>query len=77
MTEQQRRGRAEFMRDEPALWFGVLYAGAFLGCTAAIDVMAWLSVSGLSGAGRYLLPLSVAFPVWLGLRGWARNVLRA
>ena len=77
MTKQQRQSRAEFMRDEPTLWFAVLYAAGFLGCSAVIDFMAWLSVSSMSGAGRYFLPLALAVPFWLGLRRWARGVIRA
>lgn len=77
MTEQQRRGRAEFIRDEPALWFALLYAAGFLGCSAVIDLMAWLSGSGVSGACRYFLPLALAVPFWLGLRSWVGRVIRA
>ncbi len=77
MTEQQRQSRAEFMRDEPVLWFAVLYAAGFLGCSAVIDLMAWVSGSGMSGALRYFLPLAVAVPMWLGLRRWVRGVIRA
>ena len=75
MTEQQRRSRAEFIRDEPALWFALLYAAVFLGCSAVIDLMAW--GSDMSRASRYLLPLAVAVPPWLGLRRWVRGVSRA
>ncbi len=74
MTEQQRQSRAEFIRDEPALWFALLYAAVFLGCSAVIDLMPWLSGSDMSGASRYLLPLAVAVPPWLGLRRWVRGV---
>ncbi len=77
MTEQQRQSRAEFIRDEPALWFALLYAAGFLGCSAVIDLMAWLSGSVMSGALRYFLPLVVAFPLWLGLRRWVRGVIQA
>ncbi len=77
MTEQQRQSRAEFIRDAPGLWFALLYAAGFLGCSAAIDLMAWLSGSVVSGAWRYFLPLAVAVPPWLGLRRWVRGVSRA
>ena len=77
MTEQQRQSRADFIRDEPALWFALLYAAGFLGCSTVIDLMAWVSGSAMSGALRYFLPLAVAFPFWLGLRNWVRGVSRA
>ncbi len=77
MTEQQRQSRAEFIRDEPALSFALLYAAGFLGCSAVIDLMAWGSGSGMSGAIRYFLPLIVAVPPWLGLRTWVRGMIRA
>jgi hypothetical protein len=73
MTEQQRQQRAAFIRDQPGLWLLLLYSVAFLSCTAAIDALGWAGLAAHSGGMGYLLPLVVALPAWVGLRGWARR----
>jgi hypothetical protein len=73
MTEQQRQQRAAFIREQPALWLFLLYAGAFVGCAAALDALQLAGGAAPSHVLRYLLPLVIALPSWLGLRGWARR----
>ncbi len=75
MTKLQREQRATIIREQPFLGFVVLYAFAFLGCTIAVDALRVWGVTGLSGGGRYLLPLALTLSPWLGLRGWARRAL--
>jgi len=75
MTEHQREQRATFIREQPFLWFGVVYAVAFFGCTLAFDVLGAWGVTGISGVDRYLFAASLAFVNWLGLRSWARRIL--
>jgi hypothetical protein len=70
MTEQQR---AAYFREQPGLWFFALYAGAFLGCAVANDVLQWVSGIATSRFQGYVLPLVITLPLWLGLRGWARR----
>jgi hypothetical protein len=75
MTDLQRLQRAAFVREQPLLWFALLYAVAFLGCAVAHDVLVISGAAGLSPFSRYLLPLVVALLAWLGLRGWSRRVV--
>ncbi|MFO0891999.1 MAG: hypothetical protein U0790_23045 [Isosphaeraceae bacterium] len=78
MTQQQRKGRAEFIRDQPALWFAILYATTFFGGSVAIDLWSHL-IRPSSGdwIWRYCFPLGLAVPQWMGLRGWAMRVIDA
>src|SRR5438132_4202388 len=73
MMEQHRQQQAAFIREQPGLWFFLLYAGAFLGCAVAGDVLQWASGIVPSRVQGYLLPLVITLPMWLGLRGWARR----
>jgi hypothetical protein len=75
MNEQQRRSRAELIREEPVLWLLILYAATFLGTSAASDIWAIFTGDATRGTARYLLPLAIAFGVWIGLRSWAGSVL--
>jgi len=75
MTDLQRHQRAAFVREQPLLWFVLLYAAGFLGCAVANDVLIAWGATGLSSLARYLLPVAVALPSWLGLRGWSRRVI--
>ncbi len=74
MSEQQRQCRAEFVRDQPIFWLFIIYAGGFLACSVCLDL--WAKLTGdTSGLSRYLFPLGLAIPPWLGLRNWAQKVL--
>jgi hypothetical protein len=74
MTEQQRQERAAFIREQPGLCLFVTYAVAFVGCAVASDALHWLwGGASLSRLGGYLLPLSIAVPIWVGIRGWAHS----
>ena len=73
MTEIQRQQRAAFIREQPLLWFALVYASSFLGCAVASDALYFCGAKGLSDVGRYLLPLAIALPLWIGLRGWSRR----
>ena len=77
MTERQRRARAEFISEEPVMGLTILYAAAFLGCSGAIDLMYRFLNSPSPGSLRYIFPLGMAAPAWIGLRGWAKRVLEA
>lgn len=76
MTGEQRRQRAAFVREQPGLWLFLLYAGAFLGCSVAIDLLQRLEPTTSSSFMRYLLPVAIALAMWLLLYRWARQVLR-
>jgi hypothetical protein len=69
----ERLQRAAFIREQPLLWFFLLYAAAFLGCGVARDVLHLSGATGPSALASYLLPLATALPLWLGLRGWSRR----
>jgi putative addiction module component (TIGR02574 family) len=71
--EGQLRSRAEFILEEPGLWFAFLFAAGFLATSAAIDL---LSLE-LPPGWRYIFPFFQAVVPWLGLRDWARRILRA
>jgi hypothetical protein len=73
MTEQQCQQRAAFIREQPGLWLFLMYAGAFVGCAVATDVLWLAGDASPSHMARYLLPLAIALPVWVGLRCWARR----
>ena len=75
MTDLQRRQHAAFVRDQPLLWFALLYAAAFLGSTVANDTLIIWGATGLSPSSRYLLPLALTLTPWLGLRSWSRRVM--
>jgi len=75
MTNLQRMQRASFVREQPLLWLVLLYAAAFLGCAVANDVQRIWGTAGLSTLGRYVVPVVLAFPAWLGLRRWSRHVV--
>ncbi len=76
MTEQQRQQRAAFIREQPVLWLLLIYATAFLAGSVAIDGMRLLwDVAPSSGVQRYLLPLVIVLPQWLGMWGWARRMV--
>jgi hypothetical protein len=74
MTDLERLQRAAFVREQPLLWFFLLYAAGFLGCAVARDLLHLSGATGPSVAASYLLPLALALPPWLGLRGWSRRV---
>jgi hypothetical protein len=75
MTEQQRKQRAAFfISDHPGLWLFMLYAMAFLGCAVAIDGLQMVDLSASSHLQRYLPPLAIVLPMWIGLWGWARRI---
>jgi hypothetical protein len=73
MTEQQRQQRAAFIREQPALWLFLQYSVTFVGCAVAIDALQLAGGAAPSRLLGYLLPLGIALPMWLGLRGWARR----
>jgi hypothetical protein len=71
MTEQQRRQRAAFIREQPGLWLFMLYAVCFVGGAVASDVLQWASGVVVSRGQGYLLPAAIALPMWMRLRRWA------
>ena len=73
MTEVQRQNRAAFIREQPLLWFALLYASAFLSAAVALDGLRFFGAVDPSLLTRYLVPLSIALPPWLGLRSWSRR----
>jgi hypothetical protein len=73
MTDQERQQRAALFREQPGSWILLLYAGAFLGCAVANDLLAWATGTAPSHLQRYLLPLVLALPMWLAIQGWARR----
>jgi hypothetical protein len=75
MNEQQRRSRAELIREDPVLWLLISYAATFLDASAAFDIWALFTGDATAGTTRYLLPFAIAFGAWRGLRSWAGNVL--
>jgi hypothetical protein len=70
MTDLQRHQRAAFVREQPLLWFFLLYASAFFGCAVANDLLG----AFLSPFGHYTFPLALTLVPWLGLRRWSRRV---
>ena len=74
MTERQRRSRAEFILEEPVLWLVTFYSVSFLAVSAYLDLRVWSGGVTL-GPSRYISPLAVTFPAWLGMRSWAKRVL--
>jgi hypothetical protein len=76
MTDQQRQQRATFIREQSVLWLFLLYAGAFVPYPAALDALPPAGAPAPSHMQRYLLPLVIALPSWLGLQGWARRRTR-
>ncbi|HEV3084597.1 MAG TPA: hypothetical protein VG099_25065 [Gemmataceae bacterium] len=66
MTEQQR---AAYFREQSGLWFFALYAGVFLGCAVANDVLQWDSGIATSRLQGYLMPLVVTFAAVAGTAG--------
>ena len=73
MADQEWQQRAALFREQPGLWLFLLYAGAFLGCAVANDLLTWATGTAPSHLQRYLLPLVLALPIWLGIRAWARR----
>ena len=74
MTDEPRAQRAALIREQPTLCFVLVYATTFLGGAIAGDVLLACGSTGLSDTGRYLLPLAVGVPMWLGLRSWSHRL---
>jgi hypothetical protein len=75
MTREQRRMRAEIINEQPALWLFLLYAGGFFGMTVVGDLLGWTGEGPFRGPGRYLVPLAITFPIWIGMRQWALRIV--
>jgi hypothetical protein len=71
-TEKQKPDGRWILRH-PALWGIIGYAACFTGTSVAADFLVLAGISDLSRLARYLLPLIVWLPMWLGTCQWARH----
>jgi len=76
MTREQRVKRAEFVKEQPGLWFFLMYAGAFFSASVVNDLLRMFGIETQHGDEfrRYVLPLIGVFPMWFGMRLWARRI---
>jgi predicted tellurium resistance membrane protein TerC len=72
MADNQRERRATLIREHPLIVMLVLYSVCFLGCSMAIDSVAhWMGATYATALTRYLLPLAIAQPTWIGVLRWS------
>jgi hypothetical protein len=73
MPTERQQTDDHWISRHPALWGIIGFAVCFAGTSVAIDLLALAKISDLSPLARYLLPLIVWLPMWLGSCQWARH----
>jgi hypothetical protein len=73
MRAEKHKLDGHWISRHPALWGIIGYAVCFTSTSVAADLLALAKMSDLSPLARYLLPLIVWLPMWLGTCQWARN----
>ncbi len=71
----RRKWLMEFVADKPGVVFLILYAIMYLTTNVATDVTAVFLPVDNSASHRYLFPIAIAFPFWLGLKSNSKRFI--